>query len=277
MGLTGNNDEEKLESLCQKTYKEQAIWFLNAFWKELGEKEGQNLWDYVKKSEELDTEKKSQGNQLDEMMAHRFLEKNDKTLTVVTLRQKLQQAGIDKNTKRKYIPLTHFLIIHYNVSYKTLVNASQGENEEEVAKAQKMLDEVKKAFADARRAQEELEASLRELRAQEEAFNQKTEELKKKSESGGAVQMNKAKNELAQHLGSDPLPLRKAKITTEAATKKAEKASAEAARRVEEAEKYLEEVKKMPGSAKGQIWWIERELHEAKAYAPQSKGGYKKK
>jgi len=277
MGLTGNNDEEKLESLCQKTYKEQAVWFLNAFWKELGDKEAQNLYEYVRKSEELDTEKKSQGNQLDEMMAHRFLEKNDKTLTVVTLRQKLQQAGIDKNTKRKYIPLTHFLIIHYNTSYKTLVNASQGENEEEVAKAQRMLEEVKKAFADARKAQEELEASLRELKAQEEAFNNKTEELKKKSEQGGAVQMNKAKNELAQHLGSDPLPLRKAKITTEAATKKAEKASAEAAKRVEEAEKFLEEVKKMPGSAKGLLWWIERELHEAKAYAPQSKGGYRKK
>ena len=34
-----------------------------------------------------------------------------------------------------------------------------------------------------------------------------------------------AKNELAQHLGEDPLPLRRAKITTEAATKKAERAT----------------------------------------------------
>ncbi len=34
---------------------------------------------------------------------------------------------------------------------------------------------------------------------------------------------NKAKAELAQHLAEDPLPLRRAKITTEAAHKKADK------------------------------------------------------
>jgi len=210
------------------------------------------------------------------MNAHRFLEKCDKTLTVVTLRQKLSAGGVDKGQKRKYVPLAHFLIIHYNVSYKTLVNASQGDNEEEVAKAQKMLEEAIAALDAARRAQEELEASLRELKAQESAYNNKTEELKQKSSQGSVVQMNKAKNELAQHLAEDPLPLRRAKITTEAATKKAEKAKAEAARKVDEAQQFLNEVRQRPGSAKGALWWIDRELHEARAYAPQSKGGYKK-
>lgn len=32
MTLPGSNDLEKLHALCDKTYKEQAIWFLNAFW-----------------------------------------------------------------------------------------------------------------------------------------------------------------------------------------------------------------------------------------------------
>ena len=58
------------------------------------------------------------------------------------------------------------------------------------------------------------------LQEQEDAYARKTEELKQKSEEGGLVSRNKAKNELAQHLGEDPLPLRRAKITTEAATKK---------------------------------------------------------
>jgi len=40
---------------------------------------------------------------------------------------------------------------------------------------------------------------------------------------GGGIQQNKAKNEFAQHLVEDPLPLRKAKNTTEAAKKKADK------------------------------------------------------
>jgi membrane protein involved in colicin uptake len=95
---------------------------------------------------------------------------------------------------------------------------------------------------------------------------------------------------LAQHLGEDPLPLRRAKITNEAAVKKAErtaKAAAEAraaaeaamvdaAKKVDEAEKYLKEVSSRPGSAAGALWWIERELHEARAYLPTAKGGYKK-
>jgi hypothetical protein len=98
-------------------------------------------------------------------------------------------------------------------------------------------------------------------------------------------------------LAGDPLPLRKAKITNEAAVKKAEKTAKaaeeataaaiaarkaaekaldDAAKRVAEAEAYLQEVKNKPGSAGGALWWIDRELYEAKAYLPTSKGGYKK-
>jgi len=284
-------DEQKLNDICAKTYKEQAVWFLNAYWNKFAEKEANNIWSYSNIMGELDQEKKAAGCQLDELNAHRFLEKCDKTLTVVSLREKLGKAGIDKNTKRKYIPLTHFLIIHYNVSPSELANASQGDNEEEVRRAQQMLEQVQvalaeaqKTAAEARKAEAELEAALAELKAQEDAFNAKTQDLQRKSEQGSVVQMNKAKNELAQHLASDPLPLRRAKITTEAAVKKAEKARAAAERalataeqKVAEAEAYLEEVKSKPGSAKGALWWIERELHEAKAYLPSSKGGYKKK
>jgi len=125
--------------------------------------------------------------------------------------------------------------------------------------------------------------------------------LKKKSEdqSLGVVGRNKAKNELSQHLSEDPLPLRKAKITMEAATKKAEKtkilaqeaqkaaerAKEEALRRAEisrqkalemedlfdKAEKFLEEVRSRPGGGQGALWWIERELAEARKYMPKRK------
>jgi len=121
---------------------------------------------------------------------------------------------------------------------------------------------------------------------------EKKDDLQRKSDdqSLGVVQRNKAKNELAQHLGEDPLPLRKAKLTTEAATKKAEKArilAEEAAvlaeqakvaaeqRAIEmedkfaEAERYLEEIRSRPGGGQGALWWIERELKEAKKYMPK--------
>jgi hypothetical protein len=72
---------------------------------------------------------------------------------------------------------------------------------------------------------------LAEVKKQEDAYNAKTQTLKEKSEDPnvGVVSRNKAKNELAQHLAEDPLPLRQAKITAEAAVRKAEKATKAAA------------------------------------------------
>ena len=75
--------------------------------------------------------------------------------------------------------------------------------------------------AEQKAAQAELEAALAELKAQEEAYAAKTQELKTKSEGAGVAAL-RAKNELAQHLSEDPLPLRRAKINQEAAVRKAE-------------------------------------------------------
>jgi len=82
------------------------------------------------------------------------------------------------------------------------------------------------------------------------------------------VARNKAKNELAQMMAKDPLPLERAKITTAAAQKKAERSFVEA-------EAALEEAKKKGGAGLGDLWWMEREIKEAKKYMPQSKGGRK--
>jgi len=311
--LSGRTDQEKLVTLGEKTYKEQAVWFLNAFWKKFAEREAETVWKNVEMMAQLDTVKKAQGCALDEFMAHHFLEKNDETLTVQKMREQLREVGIDKI---RLVPLVHYLIFKYKADWHYLVTAPQG-NQEEIAKAQRMLDEVKalleqaqqredearkdeaaakRAAQEAQAAKLEQEAALAEVKAQEDAYNHRTEDLKRQTTQGGVVQMNKAKNELAQHLAAETLPLRRARITAEAATKKAEKAAiaaAEAAqraaearraaeqavqaaeRKVEEAEAYLEEVKNMPGG-EGSVWFIERELHEAKAYMPTSKGGYKK-
>jgi len=291
--LSGANDHDKLAELANKNYKDQAVWFLNAFWDELsGSTEGEVLYNHVQHIAELDTIKKKEGNSVDELQAHRFLEKLHETMTVQTMRDKLRSTGaLGPNERPKLVPLVHYLIIHYNINWHTLVNAAQG-SKEEINKAQRMLDEVNSAFAEAaataqaaaqalraaksaeveakrteaaaieaekqavtrdeqatqaaqvaaqreeelRAAQEELEASLRELKAQEDAYNNRTNELKAASESGGLVSRNKAKNELAQHLGTDPLPLRRAKITQEAAVKKAERATAVAAEAREKAD-----------------------------------------
>ncbi len=41
----------------------------------------------------------------------------------------------------KRVPLTFYLVVHYNIDWRALVNAPQG-SKEEIDKAQKFLDEV---------------------------------------------------------------------------------------------------------------------------------------
>jgi len=302
MSLNGSTDEQKLDDLSTYTYKNQAIWFLNAFWNSFAEKEAETIWTYVHHCNELDLQDHEAGNHLDEMMAHRFLELIHSTLTVREMREGLRAVGI---SKVKAVPLVNFLIFKFKVDWHQLVNASQGDNQEEVAEAQRKLAEVQAAFervqktakeakareAEAKKAKAELEAALADLKAEEDSYNNKTKELERKSEEGGVVSRNKAKAELAQHLATDPLPLRRAKITCEAAVKKAERAAAEAEaarsaaevaladaeKSLAEAEAYLQEVKSKPGCAAGALWWIDRELHEQRKYLPSSKGGISKK
>ena len=308
--LEGSNDLEKLHNLCNKTHKEQAVWFLNAFWEDFAEKEAENIWNFVDQAQAIDNAKAA-GTALDEMEAHRFLEKADSAHTVLEMRNLLRKTGaIGQSERPKSVPLSHYFLFKYdahsNKLFHDLVNRSQGDNQKQIEEAQAKLDAVQVAFDEASRtasaaaaslkeaqsreadakareadaksreadakaaeasahasaeaaktreveakqsaetlavreeelkaAQAEVEAALAEVKKQEDAYNAKTESLKKKSEEGGVVSRNKAKNELAQHLAEDPLPLRTAKITAEAALRKAEKATKAAAEARERAE-----------------------------------------
>ncbi len=332
MSLSGATDADKLKQLCTKTHKEQVIWFLNAFWHKHAN-EAELLWKYQHKFAELDLQNHEAGADLDELNAHRFLEFFNETMTVKEMRDSLRSTGAISAERFKNVPISHYLIHRFKADWKYLVNAAQGDNKEEIEQAQRMLEAVQAAFkeadarareanaafrvseareAEARAAQDELEAALAELKAQEDAYNKKKADLERKTEEGGAVARNKAKAELAQLLAEDPLPLKKAKITAEAAVRKAEKATiaaaaaveaaitargaaeeatrqseaakaaadaavAEAEARVAEAEAFLNEVKSRPGQAQGAIWWIEREIQEARNYLPESKGGVRRR
>jgi len=316
--LSGSTDHDKLADLTSKSYKEQCVWFLNAFWDAFASNEAERIWNYVKKCQDLDLEKRDAGNALDEVRAHKFLESFSETLTVMAMREKLRSTGaIAQSERPKVVPITHYLLFRYEVDWHQLVN-TKGDNSAELKEAQRLLDQVISAFKESDRqaklardaeaaarkeeapfkaAQEELEAAVADCKRQEDDYNNRAETLRRQSEEGTLVQQSKAKNLLATHLQEDPLPLRKSKITLEAARKKAEKArapfeaatkaAAEARRHAEEAlehtrqavaeaEAYLDEVKKKPGTPHGAIWWLERELHAQKAFLPERKGGIKK-
>jgi hypothetical protein len=159
-------DVEKLESVAKMTYKEQAVWLLNAFWETLGTSQAEELWILVNKCVELDSTNRAQGCGLDEFHAHRFLEHFQETHTVQQLRDKLRSTGALSSGAIRTVPLIHILIIKYNVDWRALVNAAQG-NKEEIVKAEAMLNEVTLAFQASEARDREASEALRAATAQE--------------------------------------------------------------------------------------------------------------
>jgi hypothetical protein len=122
--LEGANDLEKLGHLCSLTYKQQAVWFLNAFW-DTYQAEAAKLWKHVQLCADLDAQRHAEGTALDELNAHRFLEQIGETLTVVALRERLRKTGAIGQTERpKAVPLTHYILWRYEVDWHVLVNTS---------------------------------------------------------------------------------------------------------------------------------------------------------
>jgi len=333
--MTTKQEQDGLNSITSQSYALQAQFFLNAFWYEC-ESEVENCWKFVQSFQKLDNVKGKEGNELDEFWSHKFLESHGDTMTAIQMRNALKEIDIDCNKRMSFI---EYALWKYKQTVKELLQRPQGDNRAELEKAQAMLKAVQHAFdvaqkalaeaeadeAAAAAAKAELEVALAEVNAQQAAYDNTTADLKAKSEQGGQVAQNKAKAELAQHLNKPTLALSRARITQEAAVKKAEKArvaaadarvaatearqAAEKARaaaedatrqavaarqrseqakeaadaaveearaKVDEAEAFLQYVKSKPGAGQGSIWWMERELHEARAYLPERKGGYKK-
>ncbi|KAL7716420.1 Calcium-regulated actin-bundling protein C-terminal domain-containing protein [Entamoeba marina] len=302
MSLT-DEERTKLQNLAGKKYKEQAIWFLNAYWLEGGEAEAEKVWDYCNKFGEFDPENHAEGCSLDELNIHRILEFYSMHKTIQEFRESLRSQQFEF---KKLFALCVFLAWNYKMPLKKLINAPQGAQSAEMQKAQQLLEEVQKMLDEALKmakdaaerekelaqAEKEVAKALAELKKQEDEFNNKTNTLKATVEKEtGVVKKNRAQAELAQHLESDPLPLRKAKTTTEAAKRKAEKAlkSAQEARqeaddavdrtkkRLQEAEEYLEQQKAAAAAGQGLMWWMSRELEEKKKFMPMKKGGVAKK
>merc|ERR1712137_693687 len=346
MGILHTTMTDQLAEICAKTYKEQAVWFLNCFWEEFAEKEAETVWKYVLKNNELDLENHENGSGLDEMKAHVFLENFAETLTVREMRDKLRSTGaIGQNDRPKTVPITHYLLYKYNADWKTLIDKTrQGDNKEEMQKAQEMLAEVQEAFrvseakasearqalleaqqkesaavsreneakareaeakaseaeakareadakareADAKAseeeavkrenearqaeapfkaAQDEVLSALAEVKKQEDEYNGKIADCERRSTQGGVVQQNKAKAELAQLKAEDPLPLSRAKITLEAAEKRAAKARAP----FEAATKIATEARDVATSARKEAEGARAEAAKAREAATASR------
>jgi chromosome segregation ATPase len=276
----------KFSEVTSKTYKDQAIWWLNGFWEHDGAaKEAETIWTITNLFIKLDEKQGKAGNELDELSAHRFLEQMGETLTVVEMRERLRKIDIDNN---KRVALSEYLLVRYGKGVEALVAAPQGSgNQKEIEAAEARfavvaaaLEKQLAAEESVRKAEASLQAAVDDLKAQEDAYRTQCETLEAKSTDSklGAVQRNKAANELAQLKAKDPMPLQRAKITQEAALravqkerKAAEAATADCQAKVEEAQQGLNDLKQNGGVPQGQMWWLERELAEAQKYMPKNK------
>src|SRR3989338_4889123 len=131
--------------LCKKTYKEQAIWFLNGFWLEGARDNTEHVWKVHDTFCEYDGKKGKDGNELNEFDSHRILEKYDETLSAIKMREALREIDQDNN---KHMSLIEYLIWRYKKSVQACVNSPQGDNQEEIDACQAQLDEVQAALDD---------------------------------------------------------------------------------------------------------------------------------
>jgi len=257
--------------IVTKKYSDQAIWFMNGFWDDV-QANAEDIWKWVEMFGQLDQDKKADGCELDEFWSHKFLESLGQTMTVIEMREKFRTIDVDFN---KRMSLTEYLAYHFKKSIQEVIDAPQGDNQEEIEAAQAAVEAAQKAVdamvarldeakaasdaaeaaaAPYRAAVAENEKALEELHAQEKAYQDKKDSLEKTKNdmSIGVVKRNKAANELDQLLSEDPLPLRKAKINQEATVRKMEKAakpfneaSAKATAAKEVAEAAVAEAEKM--------------------------------
>jgi len=231
---------DQFKEVTSKSHKDQAIYFLNAFWAE-HEKDAENVWKWTQKFIELEkgkwaTDNKddkqatyTQGADLDEVLAHKVLESFGETLTALQLRDVLRKIDLDSN---KRVSVIEYCLYKLNGEVKDLLDekrlVNQGVPQE--------LTDAQAALAEAHAAIQHVEEKRAKLEAEAE---------------GTGVKANAAKAALAQFLQEDHTELNKAVASAEAKVRAAQKLQGPQPR--------------------GGIWWVGREAQEASKYKPKGK------
>jgi len=201
------------------TYHKQAIFFLNAMWKEHKDN-AEEIWNIVHTMYELDLKNGEEGYSLDEFQSARLLEKFGKPMTVLERRACLKEIDVDTDNRMSFL---EYAVWQYKVGIDEMMSRPQGTNVE-LEKAEEAVQKV----------QEEIKS-----------IESKKKKLQEKAKGTG-VKAKSAQNELEQLLSKDQTELNRRILTAEAALRRAQKSGNLAApgkgwwlsREVEEAKKY---------------------------------------
>lgn len=174
--------EELLSVIRGFNYKQQAGFFLNAYWEEIGE-QAEVLWDYALSMAECDTKTGEEGSCLGEDKIAQFMKKNvdDYDLTATGLRQQLANEICLNNDKK--MSLVEFVLNQFGLDVKELMTREQG-GSSDIVRAMKL--------------------ELKEIEKQTAEWTAKVKEMEEKA-SGTGVKAAGAKNQLAQGYGKTEL------------------------------------------------------------------------
>jgi len=232
-------EKQYFDEVTLRSFKDQAVFFLNAYWPEHGD-DAEQIWLFVQKFRDLDKDyyqalpegKKvaergegfKEGKNLDEFWSHKLLESFGKPMSVVAFREEFKKIDVNFDKRMSVVELG---LYWHNKRAKELLARPQGTNEE-LERAQKALDSAQ---------------------AEIERIEKERERLEKLADGSG-VKANSAKAELAALLSAPTTELNKSLLTAEASVRKA---------------------RKNPSGTTpmGQAWWIEREVIEMKKYKPK--------
>jgi len=228
------------------SYKDQAIWFLNAFWGELTDAKSlsEEVWDLVQQFQECYS-RESKGNSeqsLDMLGAARLLEIRGQTMTANARRDLLKTLDIDNDKRMSLWEYQIHLWADKKPlagndplwAVKELMTRPQGTNQA-LEEAKAVLEEVNAALSDYMDKKRKIEAEI-------------------EANAGKVVKLNRAKNKLsvlnANNLMTD-VRFNKKQVTAEAAVRKAMKAEND--------------------TCAGEVWWQERTIAEVNKYRPGKK------
>ncbi len=106
-------------------YEGQSIWFLNAFWEDMDEKDREKIWEITQDFIGMDPYHRN-GHELSEFTAMKLLAKHGTPMTRSEMRSIFKEIDIDFNGS---ISLLEYLVWRYQVTLEDVMSRPQGYTE----------------------------------------------------------------------------------------------------------------------------------------------------
>ncbi len=261
----------KFTAIGHLQYKHQAMFYLNAYWREFGEKNKEKIWEYTHEMAKLDP-KKEQGCELDELTAHKFLENVKEAMTAIELREELRKIDLNND---HHMSLLEYLVHRFGGDVLTLVTRPQ-ENSLKVKEIdiEVTIQEFRRHIEEANRDLPKAQAALEQVRLEIAKIEATKRDLEEKSKLEGV----KGKTNLQllnAFLAEKHHALDESLIHAEAAVRIVKHTAEAQAKKLTE---FISNSQNLSAGGvelsvhnQGSVWWVERELEEVKKYQPPKK------